>query len=322
MSRTRRRSPSVTGELSPNVWYFSQLGLVEVAYQLRRINHHLKVFAAIRKEAYARCRSAPRWSSSTAAARSTSSTRRRACARSSSTTSASSKPTEWCCPSALRSQSARGVPRPPERDRRLHARGGGRLRVRLPPHAAAAARPDDDRRAAGRAAPRRAPQRAPPQGGGEPGGDRDRARVPGRDRALRRRARSRSCLFDRLPGHVHEPRRGRADRRASDDDATTARTGCSALYRVGLLGYVQHDRVRGEWRQRFLRPGEATLETERRAAAGDALPGPPGAVRRDRRATTPPSCSASTASTSSATTGRGASRARSSARSTCASAAC
>ena len=47
-------SPSVTGELSPNVWHFAQLGLVEVAYQLRRINHHLKVFAAIRKEAYAR----------------------------------------------------------------------------------------------------------------------------------------------------------------------------------------------------------------------------------------------------------------------------
>jgi hypothetical protein len=47
-------SPSVTGELSPNIWYFAQLGLVEVAYQLRRINHHLKVFAAIRKEAYSR----------------------------------------------------------------------------------------------------------------------------------------------------------------------------------------------------------------------------------------------------------------------------
>ena len=46
--------PSVTGELSPNVWYFAQLGLVEVAYQLRRINHHLKVFAAVRKEAFAR----------------------------------------------------------------------------------------------------------------------------------------------------------------------------------------------------------------------------------------------------------------------------
>src|SRR5689334_13158780 len=49
-----RASPSVTGQLSPNVWFFAQLGLVEVAYQLRRINHHLKIFAAIRKEAYAR----------------------------------------------------------------------------------------------------------------------------------------------------------------------------------------------------------------------------------------------------------------------------
>jgi class 3 adenylate cyclase len=47
-------SPSVTGQLSPDVWYFAQLGLVEVAYQLRRINHHLKVFAAVRKEAYSR----------------------------------------------------------------------------------------------------------------------------------------------------------------------------------------------------------------------------------------------------------------------------
>src|SRR4029453_12568635 len=33
-----------------------------------------------------------------------------------------------------------------------------------------------------------------------------------------------------------------------------------ALYRVGLLGYVHHDRIRGEWGQRFMRPGEATLE--------------------------------------------------------------
>ena len=41
--------PSVTGQLSPNVWYFAQLGLVQVAYQLRRINHHLKVFAAVAK---------------------------------------------------------------------------------------------------------------------------------------------------------------------------------------------------------------------------------------------------------------------------------
>jgi class 3 adenylate cyclase len=29
---------------------------------------------------------------------------------------------------------------------------------------------------------------------------------------------------------------------------------------VGLVGYVHQDRIRGEWGQRFLRPGEATLE--------------------------------------------------------------
>ncbi|HEY8515585.1 MAG TPA: hypothetical protein VIS07_08730 [Candidatus Binatia bacterium] len=45
---------SAAGELAPNIWYFSQLGLVEVGYQLRRINHHLKVFAAVRKEAFLR----------------------------------------------------------------------------------------------------------------------------------------------------------------------------------------------------------------------------------------------------------------------------
>src|SRR5262245_1271742 len=49
-----RGRSSVAGELSPEIWYLAQLGLVEVAYQLRRINHHLKVFAAVRKEAYAR----------------------------------------------------------------------------------------------------------------------------------------------------------------------------------------------------------------------------------------------------------------------------
>ena len=42
---------SHAGELSPNIWYFSQMGLVEVAYQLRRVSHQLKVFVAIRKEA-------------------------------------------------------------------------------------------------------------------------------------------------------------------------------------------------------------------------------------------------------------------------------
>jgi hypothetical protein len=45
---------SDTGELSPGIWYFSQMALVEVAYQIRRLSHHLKVFAAVRQEAFAR----------------------------------------------------------------------------------------------------------------------------------------------------------------------------------------------------------------------------------------------------------------------------
>jgi hypothetical protein len=35
-----------------------------------------------------------------------------------------------------------------------------------------------------------------------------------------------------------------------------------ALYRVGLLGHLHQDLVRGDWVQRFLRPGEGTLEPD------------------------------------------------------------
>jgi class 3 adenylate cyclase len=45
---------SGTGELSPNIWFLAQMSLVEVAYQLRRITKQLKVFAAVRREAFAR----------------------------------------------------------------------------------------------------------------------------------------------------------------------------------------------------------------------------------------------------------------------------
>ncbi|MFA7059216.1 MAG: PIG-L family deacetylase [Pedobacter sp.] len=43
--------PSDVGEVSPTIWYYSQIGLIEAIYQLQRSNHHLKVFASIRKEA-------------------------------------------------------------------------------------------------------------------------------------------------------------------------------------------------------------------------------------------------------------------------------
>lgn len=45
---------SDAGELSSNIWYLSQMALVETAYQLRRVNHHIKVFAAVRKEAFSK----------------------------------------------------------------------------------------------------------------------------------------------------------------------------------------------------------------------------------------------------------------------------
>ena len=43
---------SDAGEVSANVWHLAQMALVETAYQLRRVNHHIKVFATVRKEAF------------------------------------------------------------------------------------------------------------------------------------------------------------------------------------------------------------------------------------------------------------------------------
>jgi class 3 adenylate cyclase len=252
-------SPSVTGELSPNVWYFSQLGLVEVAYQLRRINHHLKIFAAIRKEAYARL---PQRTAMAQQYR-------------------GSAVDIVYSPESLREifinnvrfvKAERMVQ--PERVRTnpleaflgrtsvidtytreeedafeyvcrhtlLRPRDLMTIGERL-----AALRPDERRnefrlkeavnQSATEIAHEYLAEIAPYVAGLDP------------DR-----------LFQRLPGHVIT----RAEVEAIDaGDAATldGSDAFSALYRVGLLGYVQHDRVRGEWRQRFLRPGEATLET-------------------------------------------------------------
>ena len=92
-------------------------------------------------------------------------------------------------------------------------------------------------------------------------------------------------LFQRLPGHVLtraevEAHIRRAQRRGGGEHKHVF----SALYRVGLLGYVQHDRVRGEWRQRFLRPGDATLEHNGMLPMRHALPAAPGVVGRHRHA--------------------------------------
>src|SRR5262249_26098732 len=71
-------------------------------------------------------------------------------------------------------------------------------------------------------------------------------------------------FLPRLPGHIltrDEVEGLFRDHNGAGDGADDRHVFC-ALYRVGLLGYVQHDRVRGQWTQRFLRPGEATLEPD------------------------------------------------------------
>jgi class 3 adenylate cyclase len=252
-------SPSVTGELSPNVWYFAQLGLVEVAYQLRRINHHLKVFAAIRKEAYARL---PQRTAMAQQYR-------------------GSAVDIVYAPESLREIFLNNV-RLVKTERMVHP-----ARVKTNPLEAflgragvtdtytheeedafeyvcrhtllrprdlmtigerlGALRPDERRNehrmkdavnaAATEIAHEYLAEIAPYVG----------------DLELDR-------LFHCLPGHILT--RAEVDTIFAEhaNGVPEDRHPLCALYRVGLLGYVQHDRVRGEWRQRFLRPGEATLE--------------------------------------------------------------
>ena len=250
---------SVTGELSPEIWYYAQLGLVEVAYQLRRINHHLKVFAAIRKEAYARL------PQRTAMVQQY---------RGSAVDIAYSpqslreifinnirllKSDRMVLPGRLRTNALEAFlgrtslidtyTREEEdafeyicRHTLLRPRDLMTIGERV-----AALRPDQRRHelqvkeainlAAVEIAHEYLAEIKPYVG----------------DLELDR-------LFQRLAGHVLT--RAEADALVAQSDAGSSDTGRAlhALYKVGLLGYVQHDRVRGEWRQRFLRPGDATLD--------------------------------------------------------------
>jgi class 3 adenylate cyclase len=249
---------SVTGELSPSVWYFSQLGLVEVAYQLRRINHHLKVFAAIRKEAYA---SLPRRTAMAQQYR-------------------GSAIDIVYTPESLREIFVNNV-RLVKQDRLVRP-----ARLRSNPLEAffgrtgftdvytgeeedafefvcrhTLLRPRDlmtigERVAALPADVRRHEQRikeAIHQAATEIAHEYLAEIAPYiGDVDL-------DALLQRLPGPVMT--RAEVEAWSGRADGDGPRPGLWALYRVGLLGYVQHDRVRGEWRQRFLRPGEAALDS-------------------------------------------------------------
>ena len=251
--------PSVTGELSPQVWHFAQLGLVEVAYQLRRINHHLKVYAAIRKEAYA---SLPRRTAMAQQYR-------------------GSAVDIVYAPESLREifvnnvqlvkadrmvRSARMKDHPLEaflgrstvtdpytreeedafeflcRHTLLRPRDLMTMGERL-----AALRPDERRhehrlkdavhRAANEIAQEYLAEVGPFLGGIDLEG-----------------------VLQQLPGPILT--RAEVDALDGGEAAATGPRILSALYRVGLLGWVQHDRAHGERRQRFLRPGEALLEPD------------------------------------------------------------
>jgi class 3 adenylate cyclase len=252
--------PSVTGELSPNVWHFSQLGLVEVAYQIRRINHRIKVFAAVRKEAYGRL------------ARTT----------------------------VMAQQyrgSAVDIGYSPQSLREIFVNN---IRLMKSDALAAPERLRDDPIAAflGRASVTDTFVREDEDAFEficrhtllRP---RDLMTIGERLAALRPEERRSELqfkdvvheaaieiaheylaeiaphigefevdrLFGVLPGNVLT--RDEVERLFIEHSLATGgeeKHVFSALYRVGLLGCVQHDRARGEWTQKFLRPGEATLE--------------------------------------------------------------
>jgi class 3 adenylate cyclase len=255
--------PSVTGQLSPNVWYFAQLGLVEVAYQLRRINHHLKVFAAVRKEAYARL------PHTTVMAQQY---------RGSAVDIVYSKESlrEIFINNARLEKSDRMVR--PERLRAdpLEAFLGRTTIAHTYTHEAEGAfdyvcrhtllRPRDlmtigERLAALRPEERRNEHRFKDvvnQAATEIAHEYLAEIAPyvsdlGLDQFLRR-----------LPGHTLTREELEAlfrEHNAASGQIDEKHVFC-ALYRVGLLGYVHHDWVRGEWVQRFLRPGEGTLDPD------------------------------------------------------------
>ncbi|MGZ8260512.1 MAG: P-loop ATPase, Sll1717 family [Caldimonas sp.] len=255
---TSPASASVTGELSPNVWFFAQLGLVEVAYQLRRTNHHLKIFAAIRKEAYARLPERTAmvqqyrgsavdivYSSESLHEIFVNNVRLVKPDRMVKPELAKAKPLE----AFLGRTSVVDTATREEEDAFEYVCRHTLLRPRdlmTIGERLTALRPDERRneyrlkeavnQAATEIAHEYLAEIAPYVAGLDP-----------------------ERLFQRLPGHVIA--RAELEAIITSGEHAEGRDPFSSLYRVGLLGYVQHDRVRGEWRQRFLRPGEATLDT-------------------------------------------------------------
>jgi class 3 adenylate cyclase len=254
--------PSVTGELSPNIWHFAQLGLVEVAYQLRRINHHIKVFAAVRKEAYARLAKTTVMAQQYRGSAVDIAYSRQSLREIFLNNVRLLKGDTMVRPERLRADPLQaflgrstvtdGYTREEEegfeficRHSLLRPRDLMTIGERL-----AALRPHERRdelrlkevvhQAATEIAYEYLAEIAPHIG----------------NLALEQ-------LLRRLPSNVLT--REQIETLFFEHSLATGgeeKHVFCALYRVGLLGYVHYDRVRGEWAQRFLRPGEATLEPD------------------------------------------------------------
>src|SRR6185436_15780663 len=257
-----RSRASVAGELSPDIWHFAQLGLVEVAYQLRRISHHLKVFAAVRKEAYARLQTtvmSQQYRGSAVDIVYPVESLREIFVNNIRL----EKPDAMVRPERLRTdpiEAFLGRTRVTHvytgieedafdyicRHTLLRPRDLMTLGQRL-----AALRPDERRQearlkevvnhAATEIAQEYLVEIAP--------------YVAGLDLAE---------SFRRLPGHImtRDEVEGLFLEHSEKTGAAEPQHVFCAMYRVGLLGHPLEDRVRGEARQRFLRPGEGTLEPD------------------------------------------------------------
>jgi len=259
---TVRGRSSVVGELSPEIWHLAQLGLVEVAYQLRRINHHLKVFAAVRKEAYARLQTTVMGQQYRGSAVDIvypveslreiffNNIRLEKTGRMVHPERLRDDPIEAFLGRATISHVYTGVQEDVFdyvcRHTLLRPRDLMTLGERL-----AALRPDDRQKedrvkeavnqAATEIAQEYLVEIAPYMAGLD---------LP--------------QLLRRLPGHIltRQEIEQIFQEHATATGAFEPEHVFCALYRVGLLGHLHHDWVRGEARQRFLRPGEATLQPD------------------------------------------------------------
>jgi class 3 adenylate cyclase len=259
---SRVSPPSVTGPLSPSVWYFAQLGLVEVAYQLRRINHHLKVFAAIRKEAYARLQTtvmAQQYRGSAVDIVYPVGSLREIFVNN----IRQEKSDRMVRPERLRADPVEAFF---GRTKIAHVYTGEEEDAFDYVCRHTLLRPRDLMTIGERLTALRPEER------GHEDRVKDAVNLAATEIAREYLTEIAPYVADldlerflgRIPGHIltRDEVEGLFQDHSAEGGGVDEKHVFCALYRVGLLGHLHHDWVRGEWVQRFLRPGEGTLEPD------------------------------------------------------------